>query len=87
MLAGVFPRDCWWLGFGICRRCIEAAALNVWAFVLQQRSFLAVGLGILLLALLARFTRDCGGSDNGFFFLPFAHMTCSAFCCGAGAQA
>lgn len=52
----------------------EAAALNVWAFVLQQASFLAVGLGIWLLGFAARSRADVAGAMLGFF-LTFAHMT------------
>lgn len=52
----------------------EAAALNVWAFVLQQASFLAVGLAIWLLGFAARSRFDIAGAMLGFF-LTFAHMT------------
>lgn len=52
----------------------EAAALNVWAFVAQQASFLAVGLAIWLLGFAARSRFEIGAAMLGFF-LTFAHMT------------
>lgn len=52
----------------------EAAALNVVAFVVQQLSFLAVGMGIWLLGFAARSRFDVAAAMLGFF-LTFAHMT------------
>jgi len=52
----------------------EAAALNVWVFVLQQLSFLAVGLAIWLLGFAARSRFDIAAAMLGLF-LTSAHMT------------
>lgn len=52
----------------------EAAALNVWVFVVQQVCFLAVGLAIWLLGFAARSRFDIAAAMLGFF-LTFAHMT------------
>ncbi|UCJ14823.1 cytochrome c oxidase assembly protein [Pseudomonas sp. MM211] len=52
----------------------EAAALNVWAFVAQQASFLAVGLGVWLLGFASQSRRGVAAAMFGFF-LTFAHMT------------
>lgn len=52
----------------------EAAALNVWAFVAQQASFLAVGLGVWLLGFASQSRRGVAAAMFGFF-LTFVHMT------------
>lgn len=52
----------------------EAAALNVWAFVAQQASFLAVGLGVWLLGFASDSRRGLAAAMFGFF-LTFVHMT------------
>lgn len=52
----------------------EAAAYNVWIFVVQQVCFLAVGLAIWLLGFAARSRFDIAAAMLGFF-LTFAHMT------------
>ncbi|WP_073266244.1 cytochrome c oxidase assembly protein [Phytopseudomonas punonensis] len=52
----------------------EAAALNVWAFVAQQLSFLAVGLGVWLLGFASQSRRGLVAALFGFF-LTFVHMT------------
>lgn len=52
----------------------EAAALDVWAFVAQQASFLAVGLGVWLLGFASDSRRGLAAAMFGFF-LTFVHMT------------
>lgn len=52
----------------------EAAALNVWVFVVQQASFLAVGLGVWLLGFASWSRRGLAAAMFGFF-LTFVHMT------------
>lgn len=52
----------------------EAAALNVGVFVVQQASFLAVGLGVWLLGFASRSRRGLAAAMFGFF-LTFVHMT------------
>ncbi|KAB0550663.1 cytochrome c oxidase assembly protein [Pseudomonas argentinensis] len=52
----------------------KAAALNVWAFVAQQASFLAVGLGVWLLGFASDSRRGLAAAMFGFF-LTFVHMT------------
>lgn len=52
----------------------QAAAFSVWVFVVQQLSFLAVGLSIWLLAFATQARFDIAASMFGFL-LTFVHMT------------
>lgn len=52
----------------------EAAAINTWAFVVQQASFLAVGLAVWLLGFASQSRRGVAAAMFGFF-LTFVHMT------------
>lgn len=52
----------------------EAAAINVWAFVAQQASFLAVGVGVWSMGFASQSRRGVAAAMFGFF-LTFAHMT------------
>lgn len=51
-----------------------AAAINTWAFVAQQASFLAVGLAVWLLGFASQSRRGVAAAMFGFF-LTFVHMT------------
>jgi len=74
-----FPRECWWSGVGICRRCMRLPR-SMSGLCCSRRAFWQ-WLGIWLLGFAARSRGRCGGSDNGVFSYLWPHMNaCSAFC-------